>query len=93
MEQKLILVHYIFVGERGVSREKVIDNLTRYHRRIVKQEHENYVFPIHDEDKMRIECINPVLFKEEDFAAVTAKLDEARADMKKFLEENKTEQA
>lgn len=85
---KIILVFYINVGNRSTfsAREhlrSVRDNMLKDDPNIIQ-----YILPTRDSID-RIECVNPVLLKGDEYEVVRTKLEEMNKQLKKFLNDVK----
>lgn len=67
MKDKIILVHYVYVG--SANRSKVIEYMNNYQKVLDRNSpHENmiqYAIPVHNCDS-RIECIYPVMVSDKE---------------------------
>lgn len=75
---KIILVHYIWVGNAAI--EQVEDKFNKLKNNFQHIEEDNiisYWIPIKEGDS-RVECINPKLVSEEDFNQAKLALDKAQ---------------
>lgn len=89
MDKKLILVHYVFVGDEEVSfRQKQI-HLRRFSDSVhhISPDSEHFILVVEKRENARIECINPVQLKEDEYGKVLEKLTEYKSTLTKFMED------
>ncbi len=82
---KIILVHYIRVGNS--SAPKVDEILSRVRKHLVPADEDiiSYVIPVKDEES-RVECINPRFVTEEEYESARRSLDKAQKALDEVLE-------
>lgn len=85
---KIILVHYLAIGRHGIARAR--EQMHKYLEQVIKPsriEQEDilhYVLPIH-EGESSIECINPKLVSELEYAKVKDALMKVELKAKDFI--------
>lgn len=85
MNDKLILVHYINIG--NVNRATAQQEMYHYLEMIQGTGNDitHYVLPVKDPQKTKIECINPKLITEEEYVNVKTILDRNTKILNEYL--------
>lgn len=90
MKDKIILVHYIAIG--NMEHNKAMMALDKFKNQMKAKEEDvvQYFIGIREGDS-RIECINPKLVDESAYAKAREALDKAQSEFNKLLNELKDE--